>query len=179
MFINNLGTFFVIFAGYITLFIILKLLDCIATTDVIERVKIYLRKKLLYNFLIQTLFESCSQIAICCLINFKKMQWNEYGYWIHNLTAICFFMLLIVFPVALILYLSLNMHRLEKPKFESRFGEFYESLNIEKGRIMFLYPLFFVFRRVHLAMTVIYCNKLIEQIFMIVFQIIFSIIFVG
>ena len=106
LFINNLGTFFVIFVGYTILLTLLKLTDLCKISDKIYQVKTYLREKLLYNFLIRTLFESSSQIATCCFINFKQTKWTSVGYGIHNLSAIFFFMLLIIFPIVLCFHLS-------------------------------------------------------------------------
>ena len=81
LFINNLGTFAVVFLLY---FVALSFLHCLYSCQHIGYVKkrliIPLKEKLVINFLITMMFESYSQILICCFINFKTIAWDSTGF---------------------------------------------------------------------------------------------------
>jgi hypothetical protein len=60
------------------------------------------------------------------------------------------------------------------------FGTFYEGLRLQEGRKVLLQPIFFLFRRLLLALTVVTFNDvLIVQIYLIAGQTIASIMIIG
>ena len=65
-------------------------------------------------------------------------------------------MLLIILPVVLIIKLSLNFEMLETKNYKEKYSEFYKTLDLKKGRSVFLYPAFFIARRTILSGVLIY-----------------------
>ena len=55
----------------------------------------------------------------------------------------------------------------------------FEELTIQKSKWIVAYPLFFMLRRLALAATIIFFDKLIIQIYMMMAQIVVSLIIIG
>ena len=122
-----------------------------------------LRELLVMNFLITTLFESYSQIVICCFINFKTIAWSTTGVNIQTSFAILFWCGCIVFPIWIIFKLSKKFDRLKSLKYRIMFSSFYEDLDLERGKKVFLQPAFFLARRIQLAAMVLFVTTFTWQ----------------
>lgn len=131
-------------------------MKCCKNDERVERHRITLRERLVLNFIISMLFESYSQIVLCCFINFKTISWGSTGFIIQNSFAILFWFGCVIFPIFLIWKLSKKFDRLESFKYRVVYGNFYEDLDLERGKIVFLQPAFFLFRRIYMAAMVIY-----------------------
>ena len=128
------------------------------------------------NFLISMLFESYSQIVICCFINFKTISWGSTGVIIQTSFAILFWFGCVMFPIWLIWKLSKKFDRLESFKYKVVFGTFYEDLDLELGNKVFLQPVFFLFRRVYMAAMVLYVTSFTWQFIMLLIHLVASIV---
>ena len=122
------------------------------------------------NFLITLLLESYSQIIICCFINFKTISWSSTGVIIQNSFAILFCCGSVIFPIWLICTLSRKFNRLESFKYKIKFGNFYEELDLERGKKVFLQPAFFMLRRILFAAMILFVNKFHWQLVMLLLQ---------
>ena len=185
-FVNNLGSFGIIFLIYLVFLVSLPCLGykCCRKIPILYYNKKAIRNHFKWGFLISTIRESSAIIAICVFINFKKIKWEYVGDYFHNSIALIFLCVICVFPYYCIWYIYMNWRIVERESMErkrlmDRFGMWIEDLNLGKGRIVLLQPAFYVFRRIHLAITCVYMKWFIGQTFMMMFQIIFSIIMVG
>ena len=176
MFINNLGTCGVVFLLYFAALFLLLCLKCCKKYEGVERHRITLKEKLVMNFLISMLFESYSQIVICCFINFKTISWGSTGVIIQTSFAILFWFGCVIFPIWLIWKLSKKFDRLESFKYRVVFGTFYEDLDLELGKKVFLQPVFFLFRRVYMAAMVLYVTSFTWQFIMLLIHLVASIV---
>jgi hypothetical protein len=125
LFLNNLGTFAVVFLLYFTALLFLVCLTCCKKHENVNKLGITLREKLVMNFLISMLFESYSQIVICCFINFKTISWSTTGVNIQTSFAILFFCGCIIFPIWIICRLTKKFDRLQSFRYRIKFGDFY------------------------------------------------------
>lgn len=181
-FINNLGSFGLVFVCYIAAVLALPCLsyECCRDRPWVRANKKSIKNKLKWDFLISTIKESVSLIAICALINIKQIKWDFVGDYVHNVIAIGFFVLICVFPMYSIWYVRNNFNSLQGKRMQARFGGWFEDLDLRKGHIVLIQPTFYVLRRIHLALTVVYLEQwFIWQSYMLFAQVIFSIIMVG
>ena len=165
-----------IFLFYFTALLLLLCLKCYKNIKRIEKLRITLREKLVINFLITVMFESYSQIVICCFINFKTMAWGSTGVIIQNSFAILFCCGCIILPIWIISKLTKKFDRLESLKYKIKFGDFYEELDLERGKKVFLQPAFFLLRRVIFAAMILFINKFTWQFVMLIIQLIAAIV---
>ena len=128
------------------------------------------------NFLITMMFESYSQIVICYFINFKTMFWGSRGIIIQNSSAILFCCGSVILPIWIIYKLTKKFDQLESFKYRIIFGDFYEELDLERGKKVFLQPAFFLLRRVIFAVMILFINKFTWQFVMLIIQLIAAIV---
>ena len=99
---------------------------------------------------------------------------------IQSLFALFFFALLLGFPIIMGYLLLTNFDKLEDEKFLETFGEFYRELNLANGKVVLWQPLWFLFRRLMLAIMVVYFDgAVIWQISLMAFQVIVAVIVYG
>ena len=122
------------------------------------------------------MFESYSQIVICCFINFKTMYWGSTGVIIQNSFAILFGLGCVILPIWIIYKLTKKFDRLKSFKYRIMFGDFYEELDLERGKKVFLQPAFFLLRRVIFALMILFVNKFTWQFVMLIIQLIAAIV---
>ena len=69
--------------------------------------------------------------------------------------------------------------RLESFKYKIMFGDFYEELDLERGKKVFFQPAFFLLRRVLFAAMILYFNKFTWQFVMLIIQLIAAIVLLN
>lgn len=182
-FFNNLGSWGIFFAIYMTCVLALPCLrrDCCKNRSLIKHNRKKIKEALVWTWLISSVKESGSIIAICVFINFKTMHWHGAGDTVHNTIAIGFFGLIFVFPLYSIwlIYKNYQQRQLEGDRFKRKFGLWYADLDIKKGANVLLWPTFYIMRRLQLAAVVVFIDMFIFQTFGVIFQLLWSIIFVG
>jgi hypothetical protein len=182
-FFNNLGSFGIIFLLYLAVLMCLPCLKwrCCRRVRCVRHNRKEFKQRLVWGYLIDTIRESCAIIAICGFINTKAFKWVLVGDYVHNVIALSFLALIVVFPLYSIWWVRYNIGQgaQQNKRMEKRFGSWYEGLDLRKGKWVLLWPAFYVLRRIHLAWACIYMDHFIYQTFMFILQVIFSIIFVG
>ena len=139
-----------------------------------------LRRKLYYNSLISLFIESYSLLSVCCLINFYFLSFESVGVTVHSVACIIFLISIFLLPLLLTRYLRKHFKRLKDPKMIARYGDVYLELNLSGSKMVLLQPVFFIFRRLMLAIAIVVFNKvLIWQIFLMASQIVASTIIIG
>lgn len=168
-FFNNLGSFGLIFLAYLIAVLCLPCLRlaCCRKISFVRNHKKEFKNRLKWGYLISTIRESASLIAICALINIKAIKWDFVGDYVHNSIAIGFMLLISVFPLYSIWYVRSNFHARDGKRMLARFGGWYEDLDLRKGHIVLIQPSFYILRRLHLAVTVVYMEWFIGQSFML------------
>jgi len=126
------------------------------------------------------IFESYSIICVSCLLNAKEITWTSYGVSIQSSFTILFFLLIFGFPLLLGGFLWKNFSRLENYEIFSKYSAFYEDLKLTQGREVLIQPLYFLFRRFLLAVTIVLANQtVIWQVGLMTAQIITAGIIIG
>jgi hypothetical protein len=128
------------------------------------------------------LAESYSMIAICCMIGLNKMTFNLDNYGETTQTACCLFALLVILVYPLVVYRILSQSW-NKPGFDevkSRFEPIFEGLTTSVGSVVLTHPMYFLMRRVIMAVNVVFLNHhLIFQVMIMDFTIIAGVIISG
>lgn len=128
--------------------------------------RLRLDKLLFWNRLIQAIFESFLIVTFSGLIAFKyKFIFSSEGSRVQSFYALGCFIAYIGIPLYCLVRVSYNFSLDYLNRFEGVFGQLYEGLILQKGRIVLLEPILFLIRRVFLAVMVIYGTR----IFMIQF----------
>ena len=120
------------------------------------------------NFLITMMFESYSQIVICFSINFKTIAWDSTGAIIQNIFGILFCCGCVVFPIWIIRKLSMKFDRLQSFKYKIMFGDFYQELDFDRGKKVFLQPAYFLFRRILFAAMILFVSEFTWQFILLI-----------
>jgi len=117
-----------------------------------------LKVRLRYNAVIILLTKSYSILAVCCLINLRHLSWTSPGEIIQSLATLFFLCLIIGFPILLSVIMIKNFKIIAKKKDEElrlKVGAFYEDLSTRKGKLVLMQPMWFLARRLILAMIVV------------------------
>ena len=139
-----------------------------------------MESKVFYNGLISLFVESYSLIAVCCLINLSFIQIDSFGKSFHSLMCITFGLLITLWPIYLFTLLTKYFEHIHKKYFLRTYGALYDEVNLEEGPKVLLQPLFFLLRRMLLAIAVVIFDKvLIWQIMLMALQIVASVIIIG
>lgn len=177
-FLNNLGTQLFIFLALIILHTVVRCarkLKWIKARYFLENSQLWTR-----NVLIVAAVESYVLILLCGLINLHDIHFGSFGETVQSLTAIGAFASAIGLTLPFIL-LYFNWDALVvKAYINKPFEIFVRELSIEKGRTIIIWPLYFLVRRLILALTVVLLNELlVVQFQIVVFNIILAFILLS
>jgi len=156
--LQNLGSLFLAYVVYFCGLLLLLLTKC-AKCKWCQTLREHLSKWLFYGGLINLIVESYMTVIICCLIHAKNMSWSSYGEITQSLATIFFFVLLLAFPIVESTYLVFVFDKLTEKDVQARHGAFYEELNLKKGRLVLVQPVWFLVRRFILGVTVVLLNE--------------------
>ena len=119
-------------------------------------------------------------IAVCCLINLSYINFATYGFALHSVICIFFSLLLIFLPLFVFIFLRQNFDDLGTRYMKEKFGSLYDGLKLKEGQKVLFEPIYFLFRRLLLALLVVVIDQaLIWQIFLMSAQIVSSVILIG
>jgi len=178
-FLHNLGTLVLAFVVYFTTVVyswICRHLCC----DIVTYHGENLQRKLKYGSLITILTESYSIVAVSCLINLQRLSWTSYGTIVQSSATLIFLAVLVGFPLLYGNYLLSKFDQLLHANVRERHGTFYDELNLRNGRMVLLQPVWFLVRRLLLAIIVVLLNTtVIWQISLMTFTVITQVIILG
>ena len=176
-----MGTLAIVFFIWILLAILEAILRLFRSRSVkILNFQRTLRRKLYYNSLISLYVESYSLLSVCCLINFYFLSFKNVGVTVHSIACIIFLISIFVLPLILTRYLTKHFYTLKNAKMMARYGDVYHELNLSGSKMVLLQPVFFILRRLMMAIAIVVFNKvLIWQIFLMASQIVTSTIIIG
>ena len=94
--------------------------------------------------------------------------------------CIVFGLLITLWPIYLFTLLTKYFEHISKKYFLRTYGALYDEVNLEEGPKVLLQPLFFLLRRMLLAIAVVIFDQvLIWQIMLMALQIVASVIIIG
>jgi len=115
--------------------------------------------KLLIGPLINLISGSYTVVLVSCLINVQHLSWVSYGEITQSVATIFFLVLFIAFPLVESLYLAYRFDDLDDEEMQARHGAFIAGLNLGRGRLVLIQPVWFHLRRLILAVAVVLLNK--------------------
>lgn len=155
-FMNNMGTMLIAFLFYFVLVFLLWLVSSwVPNRPRLGRLYERIRTSLFYNSFISMMMESYAVIAICVMINLEYIVWDSYGKIVQSCMCLLALALLIFFPVVLSITARINWESNFKHLYE-QIEPFFEDLNIKKGPIVLLQPVYFLVRRFLMAYVVVF-----------------------
>jgi len=139
----------------VALALIVVLIPCRSTCQVMLKFHDKLKGYFLWNFVIRLIFEACLELSISVIINLHfthdikaSSTWIEaFDYVLAIFMAVC----LVSMPVFILVFYCRNFERLEDSEFAQKYGSVYEGLVIKRSALF--YPFFFIIRRATLALT--------------------------
>jgi len=178
-FLHNLGTLVLAFVVYFTAVLyswICRHLCC----DIVTYHGENLQRKLKYGSLLSILTESYSIVAVSCLINLQRLSWTSYGTIVQSSATLIFLAVLVGFPLVYGNYLLRKFDQLAHANVRERHGAFYDELSLRNGKMVLLQPVWFLVRRLLLAIIVVLLKTtVIWQISLMTLTVITQVIILG
>ena len=109
----------------------------------------------------------------------KYLQWHIQEATINSGIAICLFIILILYPVLMQVFLHAKKNHLRTKTFRAKYEQAYSGLEEADGKYL-IYPTFFFFRRVLVTLSIIvYPNYIIVHYFTLTMTGIATVILIG
>ena len=154
--LNNMGTLAIAYLVWFTAALIAMLVKLgVHTSKRMRNMYTTLKRKLFFNSLISLFVESYSLLCVCCLINTSYISLKTFGFGFHSVICVFFFGFLVLFPTAIFWYIRRHYSELDTPFMRRHYGNLYEELNLKEGEKVLLQPIFFLVRRMQLALAVV------------------------
>ena len=170
-FLNNMGTMMFFYLAYplaillqLCLYKLSKLARCL------EQSSKRLSQLLYYKWIITVMFESYSLVAICCLLAYPLISFKTWGKGIQSSFCIFFAFCFSTIPFVTIWFLSKQIQSLGQESKKRLFGSLYVQLRLERGASVFLWPVYFLLRRIIMAVMLVEITQLVYQILFVIFQ---------
>ena len=139
-----------------------------------------LRHMLFYNLILSLLTESYSIIAISCMIGLNKLSFKNYGETTQSVFCILSLLVLIVYPILIVYILKKAWNRPDFQETMQRYEPICEHLKISLGPISLIHPIYFLLRRLFLAIVIVFLKEhLVFQVMLVDFSLIAGVIIVG
>ena len=134
-----------------------------------------------WNFPLRSMIETYIIVALCSLINFKRLRWHTNWDVINSTLSLVFFGIIAIVPVIISILLHKYKTRLSTKKLKSKFGTIYSEMRTNiSGSGLIKYISYYYIRRLALATTVVMLGHvLVIQFFIFIMTSIFQIILVG
>ena len=155
--LHNLGTLAIIFAIYA----LASLVSYLARRSSYNSIRSWgfdLHESLHYGTFISMMFESYLILTVSCFINMKHLAFSGVSVSVMSLLTINSLLLLIAFPLGYSIFLIQNFETLDDPDMETPHGKFYEDLELENGMMVLAQPIWFLVRRIVIAVIVLFLN---------------------
>ena len=130
--LNNLGTFgFILFVSSL-LYLIYYLLALCTRFKVNRRARKKLEPKLFWGFLLRMVIEGYIITLICCLINFRRLDFSYDSGWIfmNSVITVVTMPILLFFPIFSGCYMFSEFKNLNEAFCKERFGELYAAYSL-------------------------------------------------
>ena len=139
----------------ITIFILRAGTICCGHRATIWRLKV--SRFVFWRWSIRFLTDSYIVIALCCVLNLINANFEIYETKVNTALSVLIFVFISVYPIVIQRFLYKKRGLMKRTIFRSKFSSAYEGLN-EKNKKFLIYPLFFFYRRLILAVTLLTMN---------------------
>ena len=152
--VMNMGTMLVILAFYVALYMLYPCLVFLKNdAKCAAKLRPKIHKMIFWNHSILFIQEGFLDILIAGAVNLfflhqGTLEWNSYSLIFTNLLAIFLVSCCGLLFILIVGYLLPNFDQLKSKRIKRRFYPAYEMLNLKNGRWTFLWPVFFIARRV-------------------------------
>ena len=102
------------------------------------------------------MIQSYSMVALSCMINLRFLEWTAVNVVFMSLLSLITLIVLLAFPIGYWRFLNKRFDELETNEIKRRHSAFYKGLDLRNGRLVFLQPVWFMFRRLILAFIVVF-----------------------
>jgi len=104
------------------------------------------------------MIQSYSIVALSCMINLRFLEWTSLNVVFMSLLTLSTLVVLLAFPIGYWRFLNKHFDELETDEIKRRHSAFFKGLNLRNGRLVFLQPVWFMFRRLILAVIVVFLH---------------------
>jgi hypothetical protein len=121
--------------------------------------KLYKRllRGLFWNNWLITVKESYLVIALTAFISFKYyFSFEEWGDRAQTASALVFTVFYVVLPLSTFIFILVRFKDLNKTRIKRRIGDFYEGLDLSKGKQSLIYTAAFYLRRIYLPWMIVF-----------------------
>lgn len=154
-FLNNLGPLVFAFLFYfIAIGVLYWINKCSAKSQRAARWSDALYDSLFYNSITSIMMESYSLMGICIVINLQYIRWGTWGEVVQTVICFCSLAVLILFPFIMLWYSRKSWE--QQSDVRKRVKPFFEELDVKKGPIVLVHPLYFLVRRFLMSVMVVY-----------------------
>ena len=119
------------------------------------------REGLFWSSAITLIMESYAILTICCLMSLPYLWWDSVGNSIQSASTLFFFVMVLVVPAFVLLKLLRSFYYLYQSSYYKSYEGFISELDINKGRLVLIYPMMFLFRRLTLALSIVTTSQFI------------------
>ena len=160
-FITNLGTAVFIFSiqiiGSLLYVILYPFREC---GKYIKEKMLKLQRGLFWNNWLTTVKETFLVIALNAMIQFKyDFKFDSWGGAFQTISALCYSAFYLFLPTSILIFCLARFEHLEKINNKGRIGDFYDGLDLSKGRIVLLYNVVFYLRRLYIPWMIVYGSR--------------------
>ena len=157
-FLNNMNSLLLGFLFYFSLVLLNLVVDRLQVRyKRLSKLSEQLRHMLFYNLILSMLTESYSMIAISCMIGLTNLRisFDNYGETVQSAFCIFALLVLIVFPALVYWILKRNWDSEDLNQLKSKYEPIFESLRTDIGPISLCHPMYFLVRRLFMAVIVV------------------------
>ena len=158
---NNLGSVFVmILLTTIALLLILVLEIFSKRVPCMEKAGSWLKKKLLWNFILRLIMEGVLELSFCIYFNLRygSCDFKVLGSWVNYFYAVFFAAIIVAMPFFILIFYCKNFLKLKDKEFKLKYGSVYEGLRV-KHRAVIFYTAYFLTRRCIFTMVSLFLYR--------------------
>lgn len=144
----------------IALLMALALLIDRCNCEFTQKLKKRIVKFLFWGPIITLINESYMIVITCLLINLQSVSFATPGLAVMSSLCIAFIVIYTFLPVILLSRICRNQKYLHKPEWKNTYGNYYQELHLPAGKSIFMYPSFYLGRRLLVGVAVCLVGRL-------------------
>jgi hypothetical protein len=143
----------------------------------VETLRIWLKKKFMWNYLLRYFIQTALDIYFVAALNLalSVRPWQRFGQastileFVDYVNLHFYTLASVVLPIFIVVFFRRNFDHLKEDTFEHKWGTIYEDLDLSRKSILFQ-PSYFLVRRAALAILAIYVRHSVTAQIMIVLE---------
>ena len=162
-FLVNMGTILVFVLTYILSLIVSPIISLFSygrcSCKWMKKITKRLNNKIFWGSLIVLMNESYMIVIVCVLINIRVLSMDSAGLKVMSILCVFFLFLTVILPSIFLMTLYKDFKNLESKAMQRKYGVLYQDLKLKNGKKILMLPGFFLFRRVMLAISVVFAGE--------------------